>query len=555
MLWWTVNQLKSKNPAVRQSSLEKIGQTDDPSLVATAVPALKDPVASVRAAAADAIGRLGGEQAIPPLAAAVADAEAEVRLAAVKALRALKTMRSDVAVKALVSALDDDNPEVAGHAAHALRQLGWEPQTPLEGALFRIGLGRFDQAITFGAVAIEPLARLTRNAPFHLCIRAIEALSHTGDPQAVRPLLDCLKHNEDIVRSCAAGALGQIGDARAVEPLLLALKEQNKQIVLAACGSLAKLCDHRAVEPVIELLSHGSGDVRVAALETLGKLRDVRATAAVLPLLKDPEKEAREASAFCLGLLRDERAIESLVLALTDLDSAVRQAAMRALRMTDPYWERNDLAARAVPELENCLKSKEYWVRQSAADVLSRLGKSQSQDTVLITESDSARQKRRAAGDILLAMLKDKDRDFRFAAAEALARMNFADAIPGLAVALGDSDRVVKRAAARALEKLRWQAEDAAQNARYLVALDKFSEAVPLGAAAIDALTEAAGWREDAGRRGAIDALVQIGGAQAESALNALSAMKDEAIREDSRAALALLNEKSGSRKPERLAK
>jgi HEAT repeat protein len=554
MLWWTVNQLKSRNPAVRQSSLEKIGQTDDPSLISTAAPLLKDPAPAVRTAAADAIGRLGGEQAIAPLAGAVSDPEAEVRLAAVKALRALKSNRTETAVKALASALNDDNPEVAGHAAHALRQTGWEPQTPLEGALFRIGLGRFDAAISYGSVVIEPLARLTRNAPFHLCIRAIEALSRTGDPQAVKPLLDCLQHKEDIVRSCAAGALGQIGDARAVEPLLLALKEQNKQIVLAACGSLARLSDHRAVEPVVELLAHASADVRVAALETLGKLRDVRATPPVLALLKDPDNEVREGAAFCLGLLRDERAIESLVLTLTDLDSSVRQAAMRALRMTDPYWERSDLAAKAVPELENCLKSKEYWVRQSAADILAKFGRSHSQDTVLITESDAARQKRRVAGEILLTMLKDQDRDFRLAGAEALARMNFADAIPGLAAAISDPDRAVQRAVALALEKLRWQPEDAAQRAHYFVALEKWSETVPLGASAIDALADAVQWRDAIGRRRALDALVQIGGPPAVSALITLSANPAEHIRADARAALSLLGEDAGAEKTSQLA-
>jgi HEAT repeat protein len=545
MLWWTVSQLKSKNPAVRQSSLEKLGESEDETHIPTIAAFLKDPESVVRAAAASALGKLGGEKTIEPLAAAVTDPQAEVRLAVVKALKAQKSQRNEAMTKALVVALNDDSPEVAGHAAQALRQLGWEPETPQEGAAFRIGLGRFDAAIAYGSAAIEPLARLTRNAPFHLCIRAIEALAHTGDPQAVKPLLDCLKHPEDIVRSCAAGALGQIGDARAVEPLLLALKEQNKQIVLSACGSLARLSDHRAVEPLIALLSHAEAEVRGAALEALGKLRDVRATPAVLKLLKDPETEVREGAAFCLGLLKDENAIEPLLLALTDLDSSVRQAAIRALRLTDPYWERSDLAAKAVPELENCLKSKEYWVRQSAADVLSKLGRSQSQDTILITESDAARQKRRAAGETLLMMLKDRDRDFRLAAAEALARMNFADAIPGLAAALADSDRAVQTASAKALDKLRWQPEDANERARLIVTLEKWADAVALGPVSIDALADAVSWREDAGRRRAIDALVQIAGEQAISALVTLAANPSEAIRAEAKAALSLLGHAS----------
>src|SRR5205823_6445547 len=133
--------------------------------------------------------------------------------------------------------------------------------------------------------------------------------------------------------------------------------------------------------------------------------------------------DRHEGAAFALGLLKDDRAIEALALALTDMESAVRQAAIRALRLTDPYWERSEQVARVVPELEERLKSKEYWVRQSAAEVLSKLGRTQAQAGLMVTESDAARQKRNQAGRILVEMLGDADRDFRLAAAEALGRM------------------------------------------------------------------------------------------------------------------------------------
>src|SRR5438270_8537417 len=106
MLWWTVSQLKSKNPTVRQSCLETLGQSEDQSLVPTITPLLQDPESIVRLAAADALGKLGGEQAIDPLTAAVADLEAEVRLAAVKALKSLKALRSDQMLQALAGALN-----------------------------------------------------------------------------------------------------------------------------------------------------------------------------------------------------------------------------------------------------------------------------------------------------------------------------------------------------------------------------------------------------------------------------------------------------------------
>jgi HEAT repeat protein len=59
MLWWTVSQLKSRNPAVRQSCLEKLGQSEDQSLIPTIAPLLKDSEGIVRIAAADALGQVG----------------------------------------------------------------------------------------------------------------------------------------------------------------------------------------------------------------------------------------------------------------------------------------------------------------------------------------------------------------------------------------------------------------------------------------------------------------------------------------------------------------
>lgn len=546
MLWWTVSQLKSKNAGARAGALHKLGDSEDPNFIPVIVPFLYDPEPTVRIAAAGALGHLGTEPAVRALCTAVKDTAGEVRLAVVKSLRSL---RSSIAIPALVELLNDSNPEVAGYAGRALRQLDWEPTTAQEGAAWRIALGEFDAAVAYGSVAVEPLARLTRNAPFHLCIRAVEALARTGDPQAVKPLLECMKHNEDIVRSCAAAALGQVGDARAVEPLLRALLEPNKQIVLAACNSLSRLGDQRAVDPVIKLLTHQSSDVRAAALETLGKLRDPRAVPSVVKLLVDSDKEVREGAAFSLGLLRDERAIEPLVLALTDVEGSVRQAAIRALRLTDPYWERSDHALAAVPELQNRLKSREYWVRQSAAEALNKLGRAFPQATPLVTETDVALQKRKAAADILVSMLVDHDRDFRLAAADALGRMSMPQTIPALAEHLSDSDRNVQSAAARSLEALRWEPSSELERARYLVALEKWADAAALGPAAIDPLTDALSRGGSAARRRAVEALVQIGGPQAVSALITIAADPSEAVQADARAALAVLGHGSDAQR------
>jgi HEAT repeat protein len=552
MMWLTVSHLKSLSASMRLSAVQKIAATEDSSLGESLIPLLADKDKKVRLAAAEAVGRLRCEAAIPGLEKLIKDPDAEVRLGAIKGLKA---MRSPASAAGLVEALYDNLAEVAGHAAVALRAMNWEPTSPKDAAAWRVGLGEFDAAVAYGAEAVEPLVRITKHAPFHLVIRAVEALPRTGDTQVVKPLLDCLKHKDDLVRSASATALGHLADARAVEPLIGMLQDRNQQVALAACGALSKLGDRRAVEPVIALLSSNLADLRTMAVETLGKLGDTQAVEPLVNALKDTARSVREAVVGALGSLADSRAIEALVRALTDSEGVVRQGAMRSLRLIDAYWERSEQAMKVVPELQQCLRSRDYWVRQSAAEALAKLGQAQPQSQALATESDASPQKRHVVGEILKQMLSDTDRDFRQAAAEAFGRMNVSEASDSLVARLEDRDRGVQIAAARSLETLRWQPANPVQQAHFVVALEKWSEVAALGNSAIDALTNVLSWGETTSRRRAIETLVQIGGPQAESALATMAAHADEQVRADARSALTLLGSTSfGGRRTVRLA-
>jgi HEAT repeat protein len=552
MMWLTVSHLKSLSANVRLGAVQKIAASEDSSLGDSLIPLLGDKDKKVRIAAAEAVGRLRCQVSIPALERCIRDPDVEIRMAAIKGL---KTIRLPECAPGLVEALVDPVAEVAGHAAAALRQLHWEPSTPAEAASWRVALGEFDAAVAYGLDAVEPLVRLTRNAPFHLVIRAVEALPRTGDPQVVKPLLECLRHQDDIVRSATATALGHLGDARAVEPLMGVLRDRNQQVAQAACGALSKLCDRRAVEQVVTLLGSESPDLRGTAAETLGNLRDTQAVEPLINLLKDSAKPVREAAVNALGMLQDNRAIESLVRALTDGEGVIRIAAIRALRLVDPYWERSEQALKMVPELQQCLRSREYWVRQAAAEALAKLGQAQPQNSALVTERDGSSQKRHVTGEILKQMLSDVDRDFRQAAAEALGRMNLTDITESLVARLEDRDRGVQMAAAKSLEILRWHPADEVQQAHYAVALEKWSDVARLGTAAIDALANVLSWGETTPRRRAIEALVQIGGPQAESALVTMAAHADEEVKADARSALTLLGGSAfGGRRAVRLA-
>jgi HEAT repeat protein len=538
MQWWMLMQLKVRNPRARLSALQKLGHEGALEVIEPVAERLSDDDASVRIAAAEALGRIKREEACGSLNNRFArEPEPDVRRAIVKSLQEIGSASG---VSTLVAALGDVSGDVGWHAAKALQTMRWEPATESERAAWHLAVSQYDEAISFGAAAIDPLAKLTRGLAFQRSIRAVEALARIGGAKAVKPLLDCMTSQDFTVRSAAATALGEVGDARGVDPLVRALRDPHHQVCLAACVSLSKMGDQRAVDSLISVTKHSAPDVRSAGAAALGKLLDRRAVGPVAALLEDPDCDVREAAAIALGLLEDEGAIEHLLIALTDSNASVRHAATAALRRVEPYWERSEAAMRAIPRLQACLKHNEYWMRHSAAAVLKKLGVSPDQEAKLIS-SDAAVKKRHAAQAILCAMLGDADRAFRHAGTEALGRIGLAESLPRLIERLGDSDPGVRRASALSLEALRWQPTSSGEKARQLIALDRWQEIISIGTAAIDPLIEAISTNESTARRRGIEALVQIGGPKVIRALRALAADPEPELREQALTALGAL--------------
>lgn len=539
MRWWNLQLLKARSAGSRIVAVQKLAAEAHPDSVQPLISALSDSDPGVRTAAATGLSRFpGGATAVAAMSRLAVEPEPIVRRCLV---RTLQELREPSTVPALVERLSDSSGEVSWQAAQALRLAAWEPANDTERAAWHLAVSQFDSAVVFGTAAVEPLVKLLQSTAFHRCIRAVEALAKVGGGQAVKPLLEALDHSDFTVRSTAATALGEVGDARAVDPLIRALRDAHHQVCLAAAASLSKMGDQRAVPPLIEQIEHRAPDVRTAVVEALGRLRDSRAVEPLVERLRDDDPDVREASALALGTIGDVAAIEPLVSLMVDAQATIRQAAAAALRRIEPYWERSEAALRAIPAIQASLKNREYWVRHSAADLLKKLGLSQHEETTLVTDTDGARRKRQAAHTLLLAMLEDKDREFRQAAAEALGRIGVAECIPALVRRLADPDRWVRLAVARALEAFRWQSSLGEQKARQLVALERWSEITSLGADAVEPLAEAFAWLEPASRRGALDVLVQIGGAPAIAALKKISVQAAPDVREEASAALVLL--------------
>jgi HEAT repeat protein len=120
----------------------------------------------------------------------------------------------------------------------------------------------------------------------------------------------------------------------------------------------------------------------------------------------------------------------------------------------DENWHENAAAQEIIPKLRSALKHPEYWVRQSAAEVLSKIGTGRTGETRHFAVSDAARHRRQAAATIFIEVLQDADPDMRQAAAEALGRMGDPAAKAALDAAQQDQDAGVRKAACAALAAL-----------------------------------------------------------------------------------------------------
>ena len=455
MHWWTLQKLKFKNPQTRREAVEKLAKEGTEGAVENLVEALQDDDAGVRLTVVQTLSRLKEPRTLASLVQAMRDPDAEVREAVVGALM---QVGDGTCVEVLVGSLKDLNLAVRRRAAKALDLFGWHPTNDIQKALRFVALGEFMNAALIGPVALEPLLSVFKD---HQCPNrrgVIEALSHIGDERVLKPLVAALKDSDSHVRVAAVEALGTTRDPRCAEALTLSLKDQDPLVRAAAASALGTLTDHGAFERLTASLKDSNWSVRKASVESLGRLKDARAVEPLVELLKDPDHDVREAAIEALGQIRHKSAVEHLVVALADEQSSVRHLAAGVLRKIDEEWERSEAARRAIPALKSAATSKEYWVRQAAADTLSKLNDLPKEEPTLSGFTDPVYYKRAAALQALLQALGDWDRDLRQAGAEALGRIADQRALEPLKAAWeADADEWVRRSAQEALWHMGWQ--------------------------------------------------------------------------------------------------
>ncbi|MCM1987858.1 HEAT repeat domain-containing protein [Methanococcoides seepicolus] len=192
-----------------------------------------------------------------------------------------------VAVKPLIQALENDNPDIRENSALALGKIGdkraieplieliddenWEVSHAAE-----IALGDIGEASILWDTEEENIGFLiahAKNQNKTVPSRQV-AVRTLGEyrQKAVSPLIQLLSDDENfLLHSDVRYALYKIGEP-AVEPLIELLESDDSDVKSCAVKSLGDIGDERAIEPLGKVLNDESGQVRTLAKFTIEKI-------------------------------------------------------------------------------------------------------------------------------------------------------------------------------------------------------------------------------------------------------------------------------------------
>lgn len=152
----------------------------------------------------------------------------------VLAARRLGALRSALAFRELIGALQDPSREVRHAAADALGRIGLDP-------------------------ASRPLGRALADPDSGIQQRAASALGRIGGEESAQAILDTLESLEGEALLSGIRALGRIGEASAVAPLIrLHNQSSDRAVRREAAAALAMICGAETPETIMRLLSERS---------------------------------------------------------------------------------------------------------------------------------------------------------------------------------------------------------------------------------------------------------------------------------------------------------
>lgn len=210
-----------------------------------------------------------------------------------------------------------------------------------------------------------------QQAPAAFRGEAAFALGRIGEPvgDIVPVLIAALKDRKVEVRRQAADALGWIGPpAREAVPALIAvLKDEEAKVAKRACQALSFIGDARAAPPLLEIVRSDREELHAEAGQALWRLG--AKAEQILPSLLSLAHGLKDKTAPARALLASfgPRAVPILVKTLRDDEPARRETAAEVLGRIGPP------ARLAVPDLLAALQDKSPTVALLAAGALAEI--------------------------------------------------------------------------------------------------------------------------------------------------------------------------------------
>jgi HEAT repeat protein len=313
MLWWTLHQLKSKNPYKRRAAAIKLGEYKQARAVEPLIDALKDADDGVRRAAAESLGKLGDARAVEPLINLLKNDNFTSHSVAL----ALGRIGDKRAIEPLLEAIR--RGKVEGGGIEALTLLGWEPADDSQRALVAITLRKWDEAVNLGEASVEWLLEILSGSNMFIWEAAAETLGRIAPEHKSPDRLNSLiaKFIQRLVmgpgheENAVSRTLEKLDPnwvksdgARATVPMLIeALNNKDWSIRYKAEKTLGAIGDKRAAGPLADYLSKG---VSETAIDILGEIGDKRSVKPLLKVAYEDEIWSERAISALAGVLKRE---------------------------------------------------------------------------------------------------------------------------------------------------------------------------------------------------------------------------------------------------------
>lgn len=325
-------------------AIEKLAGSADPQVTPLLLEALEDPDPHVRESAAAALGDVGDDRVVDPLVnVSLHETEMSVRQAALGALAKIDHQR---ATGTFLRALDDADLNIRQAAGWALRKISWQHLNASQKARVAIIRTAWEEVVTFGAAAVEPLEVAFRSGTHRTRTEAAEALGKIGTEEAISTLVAMLSDftfdqsaREIVGRTLRRYCGSELSDSQQAL-ICIALGEWTDVVTLGAA----------AVEALVAALPYPTLSHQAArALIHIGPA----GVDSLVRVARDRHQHTlvREASAIALAEIGDARAAGPLLVMLGEPDMVIRQAAVWALQRLG--WQPANDGQRALVAIAN----------------------------------------------------------------------------------------------------------------------------------------------------------------------------------------------------------